>query len=150
MTRPPQIRLRPMLNPLCSYVNNTANIAPLNTRHYVITFPYRHNHYPVRGIAPTPGQNPYGAFRCHTMRHTSSIAFYVIAIALLSIAIALWPPGAPAGPPAQTPPDPLPATAPKVQSMTFSGTPRSGYHKAEDSIRITVKFDRAVTVSGRP
>lgn len=39
---------------------------------------------------------------------------------------------------------------PTVQSPTFSGTPRLVYHKSGDSIRTTVKFDRAVMVSGRP
>ena len=37
-----------------------------------------------------------------------------------------------------------------MQSLTLSGTPHLGYHKAGAAIRITVKFARAVTVSGLP
>ena len=80
------------------------------------------------------------------MRQTSIIAFSVIAIAVLAAAVALWlPSGAQAGPTAQTPLDP-----PKIIDLFFVGNAPSPAYVAGDDIRITVKFDKEVKVTGTP
>ena len=85
------------------------------------------------------------------MRKTHIIALSIIAIALLAAAIALWPSGAQAGPPAQSIIDPAAPDAPTITALVFAGAPfGNSYYQSGDTIRITVKFDRAVTVSGRP
>ena len=85
------------------------------------------------------------------MRKTHIIALSIIAIALLAAAIALWPSGAQAGPPAQGIIDSAAPDAPTITGLAFSAAPLgNSYYQSGDTIRITVKFDRAVTVSGRP
>ena len=95
------------------------------------------------------------------MRKAISIVLPVLAVALLAAMVALWPLGALAGPPAQTSPDSPPSGGgqvagppnsgqAQVRSLAFAGFPRSGDYTAGENIRVTVKFDRNVTVSGQP
>ena len=78
------------------------------------------------------------------MRKATIIILPVLAVALLAAMIALWPPGALAGLPAQ-----ISAPA-RIQSLAFANAPSSGDYTAGEHIRITVTFDQNVTVTGQP
>ena len=76
-----------------------------------------------------------------SMRKTAG----VISLSTLAIALAaLWPKAALAGPTAQ-----IVAPA-SIQSIAFANSPSADDYAAGEQIRITVTFDRNVTVTGQP
>ena len=89
------------------------------------------------------------------MRITTTIIAIAIAVCVIGLlaAAGLRPSGVQAGPPAQAavpdPATPTPTPA-AVQSIAFSGNPSGSHYIARQRIRATVRFDRAVTVTGRP
>ena len=74
----------------------------------------------------------------------ATIILPVLAVALLAALAALWPSGALAGPPHQA------AGQARINGLAFAAFPRSSDYTAGENIRVTVKFDRNVTVSGKP
>ena len=74
----------------------------------------------------------------------SSISLSILAIALIAVLAALWPLAALAGPAAQ-----IVAPA-SIQSIAFANSPSADDYAAGEQIRITVTFDRNVTVTGQP
>ena len=73
-----------------------------------------------------------------------SISFPILAVALIAALAALWPLAALAGPAAQI------AAPARIQSIAFANSPGADDYAAGEQIRITVTFDRNVTVTGQP
>ena len=83
------------------------------------------------------------------MRITTTItAIAICAIALLAAA-GILPSAAQAQTTTPDPAPPVPTPA-AVPSIAFSGNPSGSHYIAGQRIRATVRFDRAVTVTGRP